>query len=152
MRILRGLRDWRLIVIISLIVVIGLLGYILPRSAGDRFANALIHLDLVEAQTFLCPDTSLGQVASLFGGENTVGAWLAEQLQRGIQIPGWTEVANNLSLESTYNPLTGAYTVSYVMQRTLEIGGFQLEGGVKTPSIALNVRRISPISFCLAVI
>ena len=151
MRLLRWFRGWRLALMASLLVAIALLGYVLPRSTGDRFASALIHLNFVETQTYLCPDTNLGQVASLFGGENTVGAWLAQQLQRGIQIPGWAEVANNLSLESTYNPFTGAYTVSYVMQRTLEIGGFQIQGGVKTPPIALIVRRLSPISFCLAV-
>jgi hypothetical protein len=80
-----------------------------------------------------------------------VGAWLAQQLQSGIQIPGWAEVANNLSLESAYQPLTGLYTASYVMQRTLEIGGFQLQGGVRTPTMTLSVRRVSPISFCLTV-
>jgi hypothetical protein len=151
MRLLRWFRGWRLALIVSLIVVMVLFGYVLPRSTGDRFANALIHLNLIESQTYLCPDTSVGQVASLFGGENTLGSWLAEQLQRGIQIPGWAEVANNLSLESTYNPLTGGYTASYVMQRTLEIGGFQIQGGVKTPAITLGVRRLTPISFCLTV-
>lgn len=151
MRLLWWLRGWRLALLVVLIAILVLLGYVLPRASGDRFASALIHLNFTEAQTSLCPDTSLGQVASLFGGENTVGAWLAQQIQRGIQIPGWTEVANNLSLESTYHPLTGAYTVSYVMQRTLEIGGFQIQGGVKTPAIALTIRRLNPISFCLAV-
>lgn len=152
MRLMQWLRGWRLIVLVSIIAAIVLIGYVLPRSTGDRFANALIRLNLIETPTYLCPDTSVGRVASLFGGENTIGAWLAQQLQRGIQIPGWAEVANNLSLESTYNPLTGLYTVSYVMQRTLEIGGFQLQGGVKTPAITLGVRRLTPISFCLTLV
>jgi len=149
MRLLRWLRGWRLVLIVSIIVAIVLLGYVLPHSTGDRFANALIRLNLTEAPTYLCPDTSVGQVASLFGGENTIGVWLAQQLQRGIQIPGWAEVANNLSLESSYNPLTGVYIVSYVMQRTLDVGGFQIRGGVKTPAITLGVRRLTPITFCL---
>lgn len=152
MRLRWWLRGWRLALLVILFAAIVLLGYIMPRLTGDRFARALIHLNFVEAQTLLCPDTSLGQVASLFGGESTVGAWLAQQLQGGIQIPGWSELANNLALESTFNPLTGSYTVSYVMQRTLEIGGFQIQGGVKTPPIALTLRRPTPISFCIAMV
>src|ERR1051325_2493844 len=105
MRLLRWLRGWRLALLGGLIAILILLGYGLPRLTGDRFARALIQLNLIEAQTFLCPDTRVGQVASLFGSETAVGAWLAQQIQMGLHIPGWTELANNLSLESAYNPL-----------------------------------------------
>lgn len=148
---MRKLRRWSLrgLLILITIVVMGLLVYGLPRLTGDRFAAALIRLDLGETQTYLCPDTSLGQVAALFGGENTLGSALMEQIQRGIQIPGWADAVSHLRLESTYNPLTELYTATYALQDTLIVAGFEIQGGVRTPTITLGVRRLNLISVCL---
>lgn len=151
MRSLRRLRRWGVGLMILLIAAAVLFAYLLPRSSGDRFAGALIRLNLEEAQGDLCPKADFGQVVSLFGGENTLGAWLAQQLQHGVQIPGWADLVSHLRLSSAYDPLTGAYTFSYAMEQTLEVAGFRFEAGVTTPSIALRLRRLGPISFCLAV-
>jgi hypothetical protein len=139
----------RLMVVSVILAAVVLLLYGLPRLTGDRFASDLINLNIIEAKEYLCPDTSVGQIAALFGGANTLGTGLAEQLQRGIQIPGWAEIVPHLQRDSTYDVLSGTYTVSYVLEQTLDVAGFQIQAGVRTPLVTLGVRRLNLISFCL---
>jgi hypothetical protein len=140
---------WLILLLISMGMVV--FGYALPRFTGDQFANQLIRLNIVDAKTFLCPETSLGQVAALLGGDNSLGTFLADQLQRRIQLPGWLDLVSRLRIESSYNPLSGMYTVAYALEDQINIVGFQIQGGVRTPTMTLGVRRLSPFLFCLSV-
>jgi hypothetical protein len=144
----RWLRGFLVIGVVLAAVV--LLVYGLPRLTGDRFASALINLNIVEAKEYLCPDTSVGQIASLFGGDNTLGEWLAQQLQGGIQqVAWWPEIVPHLQRHSTYDVFSGAYTVWYEIGEKLDVMGFQIQAGVRTPLVTLGVRRLNLISFCL---
>jgi hypothetical protein len=35
------------------------------------------------------------------------------------------------------------------MEQTLDVAGFQIQAGVRTPLVTLGVRRLNLISFCL---
>lgn len=118
----------RRILALLVILIVGfavIFGYLVPRSTGDRYVQALQAGDSLGVRAVVCQDTPLSAAIGSASG-----------MLAAVGITPGGEARN-----AAYMPLTGAYTFDWV------IGGV-VGLDVSTP-VRLSIAATSPFAFCV---
>ncbi len=141
--------------IIILFVIIGaivLLIFLIPRGGGDAFVADLLRLDIPAMEARLCDGTTLTDITGILSasGDN-LSAFLAQGLGAPIELPGREQLLQALSPDAAYYPFTGAYVFHVKLVREIDILGFKLAAGLRSPDFTLTIGHPTPWSACVMV-
>lgn len=148
---LRNLVLWA-IVLLVIIGAIVLLTFFIPRSAGDAFVGDLLRLDVAAMESRLCDGTTLTDITGILsaGGDHLSGI-LAQILGAPVEVPGRETLLQALTPDAAYYPFTGAYVFHLKLAREIDILGFKLAAGLRSPDFTLIIGHPSPLSACVMV-
>lgn len=130
--------------------LVGVFGYLLPKNAGDRLANAIRAANVTELEAVLCDNATLQDVLGVLrqGGDQV--ALLLGQLL-GTSIVGLdTSALASWEVVAQYDIFSSAYTWQYrIPANSFGILGGQVQTDILTPAIQISIRRDNPLVPCV---
>lgn len=122
--------------------------YFIPTAVGDRFATALVELDIAGIEARLCDDTDLSDLrASIAATGGDLTQSIARLLGAGELVR--SIIAGSIQIETEFNVFTGRYRFTLLLGDDINIVGFRATAGLSSPEITLQIRR-QPTSACVA--